>query len=181
MNSWKSVESAACLPPLRMLNMGTGSSRADRPAQVSIEGKLQGEGGGAGDGQGGAEDSVGPQPRLVLRAVQVDEGLVHGRLVQGREAEHGRRDLAVDVLDGAEDALAAVAGGVAVAQLQGFVAAGAGARGHRCPAAAAVDERDLYLQGGVAAGVQDLPAANALDLHDCFLLGLRLPLRGRRR
>ena len=31
MNSWKSVESVACLPPLRMLNMGTGSTRAPTP------------------------------------------------------------------------------------------------------------------------------------------------------
>ena len=31
MNSWKSVESWACLPPLRMLNIGTGSVRAPAP------------------------------------------------------------------------------------------------------------------------------------------------------
>ena len=31
MNSWKSVESWACLPPLRMLNIGTGSVRAPTP------------------------------------------------------------------------------------------------------------------------------------------------------
>ena len=31
MNSWKSVESAACCPPLRMLNMGTGSVQAPAP------------------------------------------------------------------------------------------------------------------------------------------------------
>ena len=31
MNSWKSVESWACLPPLRMLNIGTGRVRAPTP------------------------------------------------------------------------------------------------------------------------------------------------------
>ena len=31
MNSWKSVESWACLPPLRMLNIGTGRIRAPTP------------------------------------------------------------------------------------------------------------------------------------------------------
>ncbi len=31
MNSWKSVESWACLPPLRMLNIGTGSVVAPTP------------------------------------------------------------------------------------------------------------------------------------------------------
>ncbi len=31
MNSWKSVESWACLPPLRMLNIGTGRTRAPTP------------------------------------------------------------------------------------------------------------------------------------------------------
>jgi hypothetical protein len=31
MNSWKSVEFTACLPPLRMLKNGTGTMRAPTP------------------------------------------------------------------------------------------------------------------------------------------------------
>ena len=37
MNSWKSVESWACLPPLRMLNIGTGSVVAPDAAEVAVE------------------------------------------------------------------------------------------------------------------------------------------------
>ena len=37
MNSWKSVESWACLPPLRMLNIGTGRVRAADAAEVAVQ------------------------------------------------------------------------------------------------------------------------------------------------
>ena len=38
MNSWKSVESCACLPPLRMLNIGTGRIRAPTPPSQRYSG-----------------------------------------------------------------------------------------------------------------------------------------------
>ena len=68
----------------------------------------------------------------------------------------------VDVGDRLGDALAAVAR-VAVAELDGLVGAGAGAARDRGPAAGARDELDLHLDGGVAAGVEDLPADDVLD------------------
>ena len=69
----------------------------------------------------------------------------------------------VDVLDGLEHALAAVALLVAVAQLQGLVRAGGGAGGHRGAAQGAVLEHDLDLDGRVAARIEDLPAQDMDD------------------
>ena len=69
----------------------------------------------------------------------------------------------VDVGDGLEDALAAVALGVAVAQLVRFVGAGAGAGRHDGAPRAAVFERDLDLDGRVAARVEHLEGAHCCD------------------
>ena len=84
-------------------------------------------------------------------------------LVAAVEPEHGVGDLAVDVLDRGAHALAAVAL-AAVAQLDGLVGAGAGAARHGRPAAGAAEQLDLDLDGGVAAGVEDLPADDFDDL-----------------
>ena len=61
------------------------------------------------------------------------------------------------------DAFADVAFLVVVAQLDGFVLAGAGAAGDGRPAEGAVFEEDVHLDGGIAAGVEDLPALNEFD------------------
>ena len=53
-------------------------------------------------------------------------------------------------------ALAAVAGLVAVAQLEGLVLAGRGAGGDGRPAEGAAVELAVHLEGGVAAGIEDL-------------------------
>ena len=66
------------------------------------------------------------------------------------------RDLAVDVLDSLLNALAAVTALVTVAELAGLVDAGGSAGGNGRAADCAVVKGDLDLNGGVAAGVQDL-------------------------
>ena len=62
----------------------------------------------------------------------------------------------VDILDREQDALAVVTALVAVAQLAGFVHAGRRAGRHGRAADGAVVERDLDLDGRIAAGVEDL-------------------------
>ena len=52
----------------------------------------------------------------------------------------------------------------AVAELDGLVGAGRRAGGHRRPAVGAGREEDLHLDGGVAAGVEDLPPEDVLDV-----------------
>jgi hypothetical protein len=117
----------------------------------------------AGGGQRDAEDRVGPQARLVRRAVEVDERAIEPRLVEHVGAAHRLRDLAVDVRDGLGDALAAP-GVAAVAQLGGLELAGRGARRHGGAALGAGAQHQVDLHRRVAAGVEDLAGVDGLDL-----------------
>src|SRR5207248_1057844 len=114
---------------------------------------------GMGTGQRNAEDRVGPQSRLVRRTVQLEERAVDQLLLARGQAVQTRTDLLDDVGDGAAHALAAVAGGVAIAQLVRLVPAGAGARRHDRPAEDAALAMDLDLDGRITAAIEDFPGA----------------------
>ena len=91
----------------------------------------------------------------------------------------------ITLRDRGQDALAAVAALVAVAQLDRLVGAGRGARRHRRPADRAVAEDDVDLDRRIAARVEDLARVDELD-RSCSCLRSRsdrgLPgLRLRRR
>ena len=131
-------------------------------ADVAVERHGQLVGGGLGDGERHAEDGVGAEAALVVGAVELDEHAVDVALVEGVEAHEGVVDLVVDVGDGVEHALAAVAG-LAVAQLDRLERTGGGARRDDGPAGGAGLEDDLDLDGGVATGVEDLTAGDVLD------------------
>ena len=77
--------------------------------------------------------------------------------------EQARADLVQHRVDGLLDALADVALLVAVAALDGLERAGGGAGGNGRAGDGAVVEGDLDLDGGVAAGVEDLPGADCFD------------------
>ena len=81
-------------------------------------------------------------------------------LVAGVLAEQAGAMVSLTLCDGLEDALAEVALLVAVAQLDGFVGAGAGAAGHGGPADGAVVQDDFDLDRGVAAAVEDFAGVN---------------------
>ena len=98
-------------------------------AEVAVEGEVGGFGGGFGDGHGDAEDGVGAEFGFVVGAVELDHQGVDFFLVAGVEAEDFGGDFFVDVVDGLEGALAAVALGIAIAQFAGFVFAGGSAGG----------------------------------------------------
>ena len=117
-----------------------------------------------------AEDRVGAQPRLVGRAVEVEQRLVDEALVVGAQPDDRGRDLVEHRLDGLLDALAAVAGG-AVAQLDRLVLARRRAGRHRGPGERSVDQGHLDLDRRVAAGVEDLAGSDLLDDGHWRLLG----------
>ena len=119
---------------------------------------------GAGAGHGDGEDGVGAELGLVLGAVDGDHGGVDQALVGGVHAGEFRREDGLDVFDGVEDALAQVVGLVAVAQFDGFVLAGGGARRHSGAAHGAAVENDVGFDGGIAAGIKDFAGANGNDL-----------------
>src|SRR5262249_49479807 len=74
-----------------------------------------------------------------------------------------RRDRLFDVAHGLLHALAAIALAIAVAQLHRLALAGRGAGRHGRAAPRAGFELDLDLDGGIAAGVEDLAFVNAGD------------------
>src|SRR5699024_8574171 len=132
-------------------------------ANVVIQAGAQALGRGLGAGQRGAQDGVGAQAALVGGAVQVDEHLVDGHLVQHIGADQGLGDLGVRVLVGTLLAIAVVAALVAVPQFASLIDAGGGAGGDRGAAHGAVLQVDLHLYGGVAPAVQDLAAYYVYD------------------
>ena len=147
---------------------GHGQGLGIDAADVVVQAHAGGLGRGLGAGQGDAEDGVGTQAGLIGGAVELDEHLVDGDLVQSVQADHGLGDFAVDVFDSHRDALAAVAGLVAVAKLAGLVDTGGSAGGDSRAADGAVIEGDLDFDRGVAAGVQDLTRENVNDFEILF-------------
>ena len=92
---------------------------------------------------------------------------VDADLVQRVHADQLVGDLLVDVVDGLGDALAEEQLLVAVAQLPGFVDAGAGAAGDGGPADRAVVERDIDFDGRIAAAIENLAAVDVNNhAHD---------------
>jgi hypothetical protein len=119
--------------------------------------------GGAGGGEGDAQDRVRAEAALVRRAVELDHRAVEPRLVERVAARDGLGDLAIDVPDGLHDALAHV-GVTAVAQLGGLELARRRPRGHGGAALGARAQHHLHFHGGVAARVEDLAGVDGLDL-----------------
>ena len=130
---------------------------------VAVQRHLQLVGGGLGDGEAGAEDGVGAEPRLVVGAVELDQRGVDRALRQGVEAADLLGDLAVDVGDGVGHGLAAEAI-AAVAELDRLVLAGRRAARHGGPPGRPAGEHDVDLDGRVPARVEDLAALHVHDL-----------------
>src|SRR5690606_38537276 len=114
-------------------------------------------------GERDTEDRVGPELGLVRGPVQVDEGLVDDALFGGVDPEDLGRDGVDDRVHGVLDTLAEVAVLVAVTALDRLERTGGGAGGYGRPRDGAVLERDLDLDGRVAARVEDLAGADGLD------------------
>jgi len=151
------------------------------PAEVLVERQPQEIGGGPGHGHGHAEDGVGTQARFVVRAVGVDHEVVDGDLLQGVHADDGLGQFALDMFHGLGHALAAEAGGVLVAQFQGFAGAGGGPRRHGGPSGRAGLQGHLHFDGGIAAGIEDFPGPNSRDrAHGSLLIGFVLVYIGKK-
>ncbi len=110
-----------------------------------------------------AKDGVRAELALVRSPVEGDQRRVETRLIRGVCAEKlGGNDLA-DVGDGLEDALAAVLGLVAIAQLDRFVGPGGCARRDAGAPDRTIDQDDVDLDGRVAARIEDLSGFDGLD------------------
>ncbi|MPM30051.1 hypothetical protein SDC9_76593 [bioreactor metagenome] len=140
-----------------------GKDVGRRTADVAVERQVGRLCGGVGDGQRDAEDGVGAQLALVRGAVEFEHGLVEEALLGGLEAQQLGGDLLDDVLDGLQDALAAVARIVAVTQLDGLELPGRSAGRDVGAALGVVVEDDLDLDSRVAARVENLAGVDEFD------------------
>jgi hypothetical protein len=80
-----------------------------------------------------------------------DQTLVEARLIRRVESDHRVADLTVDVGDGLEDAFAKIPIRICVSELHGLPRSGRSAGRHRSAAHDAAVERDLRLDGRIAA------------------------------
>ena len=146
---------------------GHGQDLGVDAAQIFVEGQAQVFRGHAGAGHAGPQHGVGPQAGFVVRAVQINEGIVNLHLAQHVHAREGVGNFAVDVLHGLGHALAAKAFFVAVAHFQRFAAAGGRAGRHGGSGAVARFQRHFHFHSGVAARIKNLTAENRGDAaHD---------------
>ena len=141
------------------LGVGTTDIAVERHAEVV--------GSGAGYGQRNAEDGVGAELRLGLRAVEGDHGLVDADLIGNVHADDGRGDHLIDVLHGVQHALAQVAALVAVAELEGLVLTRRCAARNGCTTECTGYGTNFDLNGRIASRVEDLPCVNLYNLHSC--------------
>ena len=113
------------------------------PEAVEVDEQLLAAGRGrrVRHGERDAEQGVGPQPALVGRAVERDQPGVESRLVVEVDPRDRRGDQPGDVVDGLEDAQAAVSRALGIAQLERLVPARAGPRGDDRPADGPVESR----------------------------------------
>ena len=115
-----------------------------------------------GRGERAAEDGVRAEVRFVRRAVRFDHPFIQRALILGIHAAQRLGELVPDIVHRFAHALAQP-GLATVAQLDGLEAARRGARRHRRAAEGGVFERDVDLDGGIAARVEDLPRGDVGD------------------
>ena len=110
------------------------------------------------------QDRVGAEAALVLAAVEIDHGSVDKRLL-GNVKPHDRfADLGVDVLYRLGHALATVAVGIAIAQLDCLLGASRRARWYCGAAADPGFQNDIGFDRRVAARVENFASD---DIDDC--------------
>ena len=131
--------------------------------KIFVKRLFERHGRGASSGHGDGKDGVGTKPGFGGRAIQGDQCVIEGTLVNCVRAGDRFGDLGIDVGDGFEDACAEVFRLIAIAEFQGFVFASGSARGNDGAAESAGLEQDFGLDGGIAARVKDLAGVNAGD------------------
>ena len=133
-----------------MFIMGTGEHVGVAATDIFVEREVEIVGGSLCNSKRNAEDGVGAEVALGVGAVEGEHLLVDGDLVKGAHAFEGFGDGAIYVGNGFENALAHVAGFVAVAELESLVDAGGGAGGHRCATESAAFQNYIDFDGGIA-------------------------------
>ena len=132
--------------------------------EITVQRHAVRRGGRISGGERHAEHRVGAELRLVLGAVKRDQRVIDRGLIRGVGALEPGRDRTVDVGDGAQNALAAVTLGIAVAQFQSLMRSRRGARRHRRAAKRSVFESNIDFDGRIAAAVDNFARVNMIYL-----------------
>ncbi len=163
---------SACAPPFRMLNIGTGRTlRLDAP-EVGVERPPGARRRGLRDRKRDAEDGVGTEAPLVRGAIELDHETIDLGLAARIPADELAREDTIDVRDRLLDTLSLIALRLAVAELDGLVLSGRGARRNRGAPERAVVETNIDLDRGVGARIENLARMNPGDPHRLDSCGL---------
>ena len=133
-------------------------------AEILVQRHVEVGRGRLGHGQRRAQNRVGAQARLVLRAVELNQGLIDLGLTRGIQADERLPDLGVDVLYGLPDTLSQVPPRVAVAQLDGFPLPRGRTRWHGGASQGTTRQDHVHLNGRIAATIEDLVGDNLGNL-----------------
>jgi hypothetical protein len=128
----------------------------ERPAEVAVQRQVGDLCAASRRGKRYRKNGIRAKARLVGRSVQLDHQTVDAQLIGDVATDERRRNLVLDVAHRVLHALAAIPMRVAVAQLHGFVLAGARAARNRRAPHHAVRKDDVGFNRGVAAAVEDL-------------------------
>ena len=96
---------------------GNREHRGTGATDVGVEGELHGFGSRLGHRQRDTQDGVGSETALVLRAIELDEGTIHHRLVPGVHAQESGT-MCSSIFSMALRTLLAVISLVAISKLQ---------------------------------------------------------------
>ena len=143
-----------------MFIIGTGRHPRLRAANITEKRQAANISGGLRNGERHAEDGIGAEARFVWRSVEGDHRLVDGDLILGIHAGERIENIAVDGFDRLQDALAAEASLIAVAQFDSFVCPGRGARRNRRTPERPVLQGDVNFDRRIAAAIQNFAASN---------------------
>ena len=150
-------------PAVDDVEHGDGQDERLAVVEMAVERHAAAFGRGAGDGERRAQDGVRAETGLVFGAVELVQQRVYGALVVRRLAAERGGDLLADVADGVQDAAPAKAHRIAVPQLRRLVRAGGRAGRHKRPSRRAVIQRDVDLDGRVAARVENFARSDVGD------------------
>ena len=140
-----------------------------RAAEIAVQRQAGFFGGGLRNRHRHGQHRVRAEARLVVGAVEFEQRLVEERLLRCVEAHDGFGDFGVDVLDGLQYALAAIAVAFFVAQFDRFARSGGCARRHGGAAHRARFEQHVAFDGGIASRIENLAADDIYDSTHGFL------------
>ena len=155
---------------------GDGQNVRVRSTNVTVQGQHCGFGSSLRNGEGNTQDGVCAQLALVVSAVQIQHDLVDTALVFSILATDLGANYVYNGLDGILHALALVALLVVIATLHGFESAGRSSGWNRCTGRNPVLEKNVYLDGGIAARIQYLACAYVNDACHVILQSVYWPL-----